>query len=397
MGNTKYCTFWYPTIYHQDPVRLCSVDDIKHADISDPDKIGSVPKYQIDIKLDESENLIVTSTLASLERPLFVVLQKTNICRNGFVQYSFDTGNIPREHLEEFEKVLEKDVYHLAKEFYHTHEADSGKDSALRAIIKDKAIPLNTDDNVFLLSFLENFAPVFTKYAENISDSNKEVKEVEQLLEEIEMSENVVQNDLLYCVKARAEVLKVSTAINKMCENASIEYTYCKTLLSSRYNKSFVHTLDITEPNISETDYEEKKTIFNQKEMRRKQSLNIRNSMRYIENIKYKNQNRFNMLSQYLLHEVREVNDIINQNTLDINRVLTESKKTEKISLLFAIFSVFTSIMFGIVYFIDHPNRIRMSHYKNWFIVFLFGAIAFLISYFNIRLSKKGIPKQKVT
>ena len=59
--------------------------------------------------------------------------------------------------------------------------------------------------------------------------------------------------------------------INKLCESASTEYVYCKTLLESRYNWK------IKKDNYTSEEYEERKT-----------ALNIRNSMRYIETAKYR-------------------------------------------------------------------------------------------------------------
>ena len=62
--------------------------------------------------------------------------------------------------------------------------------------------------------------------------------------------------------------------INQLCEGASTEYVYCKTLLESRYNWK------IQKDNYGEAEYDDRRT-----------ALNIRNSIRYIETAKYRYSN----------------------------------------------------------------------------------------------------------
>ena len=145
--SQKYCTFWYPTIYHQELCSQLNKNRILTLDISDPEDENH-PKYIINIQL-RNENLIITSKVKDIS--FDVELVHTEEKKNGFVQYRYSTENIPPDHLNEFETVLKKDIYHLAKQFYHKHDVDSGKDSALRAIITDKQESIGTEDNTFIV------------------------------------------------------------------------------------------------------------------------------------------------------------------------------------------------------------------------------------------------------
>ncbi len=331
----RYCTFWYPTIYHTDLTPIPLSNTIEGRDISD----GADKKYFISITVDNQENLTVKSTINQDDFYIILSLDPKKKRRNGFVQYSFNLDNLPAEHHVSFEKVLEKDIYHIAKEFYHKHEADPDKDSALRAIISPSPQDIEEDDNEILIKFLECYHPVFEKYAKNISSTNFCVQQIESFIDRIEREskERNIPLDatIISTIKGyKNDVLNKIISMNNMCENALIEYTYYKTLLCSKHNKSFHHTLAVKN---DEKDYEIKNKW-------RMYALNIRNSIRYIENIKYKNQNRLYKMSQYLLEEV----DI---NTKSVNKVLDENKKTERITESISWFSVALAIVLGIPVF----------------------------------------------
>lgn len=359
-----YCTFWYPTIFHQELMPLTKLEQGKiqgrSCDISDE---SQDKRYLLNITLDYQGNLIVTSSYnkdKNSEPIVFAVtLCKTEHRRSGFVQYRVDASKIYPECLEIFKNIiLVKDVYHLAKEFYHEHEADPEKDAALRAVITQTEGGIDGDDNLFLIKFLTDFTPVFESYAREISSLNSSVIEVERNLMKDKRPE--IQEEQYQQAKKKAEdaILWMVYKINRLCENACIEYTYCKTLLSSKYNKSFIHNLKIAESD----------PLRDQKNEWRRNALNIRNSMRYIENIKYKNQNRLGRQSRDLVQEIdavvaetkdnteaiqtitEEVRIVIKEvktNTENIKLALAKGKQAEKINLTFARFSIFISIIFG--------------------------------------------------
>ena len=381
-----YCTFWYPTIFHQE-LKPLSGPGNKHVkkhscDISDESENGS---YLLEITLDYQGNLTVRSEYRknqdSTPTVFVVTLQKTDHHRSGFVQYRVDENDILPECIDKFKRIiLVKDVYHLAKEFYHEHEADPEKDAALRAVITPDEGGIDEDDNRFLMGFLMDFTPVFESYAREISLLNNAVVEAELDLKKpkkASVSEEQYQQE-----KKGAEegILEMVYRISRLCENASIEYTYCKTLLSSKYNKSFVHNLEIDESD----------SLKDQKKEWRRNALNIRNSMRYIENIKYKNQNRLGRQSRALVQGIdsvvadvkdntktiqnntRKVQTVVEEvrtNTENIKQALAKGKQAEKINRTLTFFSIFLSFAFGVLTLL--PDVLwGVSAKKIWALVF---------------------------
>ena len=366
--TTKYCTFWYPTIFHSPLKALKNIKSKKlYADITDgithkikdnitgeikeiiTDKDGNIIlKRTVELKLDGNENLEIITAVndeVEYEVKLFRTPENHN---NGFAQYYFDTTGI--KDYTEFETILTNAIYHLAKQFYHVHEADTDKDSAIKAIITDRETRMDKADNIFIIGFLKNFANVFKRYAESISFSNAEIDQAQEQFEEMESKiknlENTiserkpnteVSNALENCLKRQKaerdklfkEIASMCISLSKTCENSLIEYTYCKTLLSSKYNKSSHHevlAVHLKNP---------------KKDENRKLALNIRNSIRYIENIKYKNQNRLGQLSMLLV-------DSVNNTTTRIDKVLENSKRSEKLSFILAGYSVFLALFLGL-------------------------------------------------
>lgn len=284
------------------------------------------------------------------------------------MQYRVDEKRILPECLDKFKNILlVKDVYHLAKEFYHEHEADPEKDAALRAVITPDEGGINGNDNPFLMQFLTDFTPVFESYARQISRLNNSVVEAERNLGK--RKKESVPDERYQQEKKRAEdaILGMVYQINRLCDNACIEYTYCKTLLSSKYNKSSLIIWRSTKAIRRE---------IKKKEWRRN-ALNIRNSMRYIENIKYKNQNRLGRQSRTLIQEIDavvadvkdntkaiqtntekvrvntvEVQTVIEEvraNTEKIKLALAKGKQVEKINFTLTFLSIYLSVAFGLL------------------------------------------------
>ena len=280
MPHTKYCTFWYPTIFHKQltcPTHRTRIT----ARISD----GAEEPFDLDLQLCKNGNIHVGCQLS--ESNFTVELKLKNVNFDGFAQYEFSTENIPC--YDKFATILVKDVYHNAKSFYHIHESDPGKDGALRGIITDSQINLESDDNEALFECLSMFEQIFRGYAHNISSVNIRLIEKEE--------DSTLSSETKYNI-----LLRGSIAINNLCENASIEYTYYKTLVNSIYNKTFHHNLHI-DSTLPSASYEKMYSA-------KRKALNIRNAVRYIENIKYKNSNRITSLERYVTDTINRSNKL---------------------------------------------------------------------------------------
>lgn len=280
MSHTKYCTFWYPTIFHKQLTCPAHRARIK-VSISD----GAKESFDLDLQLCENGNINVGCHLS--ESDFIVELRLRDVNFDGFAQYEFSTESIPC--YDKFKTILAKDVYHNAKSFYHIHESDPGKDGALRGIITDSPINLESDDNEALFECLSMFEQIFKGYAHNISSLNVKLTEKEE--------DSSLSSEKKYNVLSKGSI-----AINNLCENASIEYTYYKTLVNSIYNKTFHHNLHI-DPTLPSASYEKMYSA-------KRKALNIRNAVRYIENIKYKNSNRITSLERYVTGTIKRSNKL---------------------------------------------------------------------------------------
>ncbi len=361
----KYCTFWYPTIYHKELECFYLEGHRLSRVISDR---GIT--YTLHIVRDASENLIVTSEFdsKSASTPFTVVLEKTSNRRNGFVQYRFDTDPIPVGLYDKFKTVLRRDVYHLAKDFYHEHEANRGektRDAALWAVVTDTPLPLNAIDNQFLTSYLTDYCEIFKDYAEDISHLNYLAQNSE---EKIKLFENYLKQHPKLSSKNKKIIQTainnqwdkyipdLCLEVNKLCENALIEYTYCKTLLCSKYNGSFHPTVP--------------SPLTSFKTECRQGILNIRNSIRYIENIKFRNQNRVSQQIQRQIGLTRQA--------------LDQGEKAGKISILLGLGGVLLALIFGGAMFLPEEKSFQ-NHWVVIWVALLGIVILFLIfSYLHI-------------
>ena len=319
----RYVTFWFPTIFHRElilkrnPIEF-RIDDNSEFPYSCTLNLQSRPNEKDRIEI-LSERTIENGNIQRFT----VILETEDISRNGFAIYSCDDSQVPEDIRDVFfgEHLLGKPIYHKIKEFYHIHEADKDKDSALIAQVRTKFDKIDEVDNEFLVNFLLNFETMFCASAETISSHNF------NLQSQIEKYKNNNSHKL-------EELIIETQELNKLCENVLIEYTYCKTLLTSIYNKSFRH--DIIPPNSTDL----------QNEYRRK-ALNIRNAVRYIENVRYKNSNRQN----YILSEI-----------------LKDGERTQRISLTLGFMGVFYALIFG---YKDNIEQVQWLNFENWWLVCL--------------------------
>lgn len=110
------------------------------------------------------------------------------------------------------------------------------------------------------------------------------------------------------------------SSLSKICHNALIEYTYCRTLLGSKYNDDYKHDSLFTQ---SEVEYLSENPFpysrLSIRDDRRKKAFNIRNSIRYIEDIRQKCSLLESTLTKILIEEVHGISkdntDILSQVT----------------------------------------------------------------------------------
>jgi len=355
----KFITFWYPTIFHKELTPNKLENRFRIDDGSDE------YTYWCTLELIEyaTENnkkthcIKCTSEITNTEKKVesfTITFYNKNIRRNGFATYFCNEEEIPENYRNDFfgEDLLLKPIYHKIKEFYHRHESDNDKDSALTAQCSDNEILIDTPDNVSLITFLENFETMFCKYVQIISQHN------------LILQEKLILHEEKKAFKLEALIKQVKS-LNKLCENALIEYTFCKTLLTSIYNQSFRHNVDLELPNNKDSEAQTK-----EKELKieyRRKALNIRNSIRYIENIKYKNQNR----QHYFLSEI-----------------LNEGERSQLMSFILGIMGISYALIFG---YKTEIQELTWFNINNWWSIFFWsiGLISAIFLFFNSKFFKK--------
>jgi|GEM_PF-2650560 len=351
--NLRYCTFWYPTIFHEN-TKVKNQYKKNGIDFKIDDDSEEFP-FKGFIFIDDNENITIESNITTKDKGEIELVIKLNLIKpkrnNGFVQYSvhFDENVVSEKEIEQIFVALSKSIYHKIKNFYHSHEADSKKDAALKAVCFEKAnefkkLEDHSYNNKYLIGFLKDFEKMFKASARVISDHNKILQLLLerrsyksknlQALKETKKSEALALSDM--SGNQLAALVLDTRKIGKFCENVLIEYTYCKTLLTSIYNRHFRHDVKLAELfdiNPAELGMDEGKDtdeIIEARKKYRRAALNIRNSVRYVENIRYKNSNRESQILHALLSRVGKKNEKIGELVCNSNALLEDSKKTQK-------------------------------------------------------------------
>ena len=116
--------------------------------------------------------------------------------------------------------------------------------------------------------------------------------------------------DDFICQQQEARLKYLHFHLNKLevqCGDVLTEYTYCKTLVESKYNRCYDHKMLVTEREIQEIlkSYQgNTDSIVLQKDNCRKKAFNIRNCVRYIEGIRQKCIIRENDLSYLIADKI---------------------------------------------------------------------------------------------
>lgn len=343
MATKKYCAFWYPSIFHQTGLDVVDCpSEIDHKDISD--YIGK-SSFRLYLNIKEASNgdlTFATYTIGpnrkdrNVNSTLF--LKKEAESKNGFVVYSYE------DDIDFEDYIYSSTFYHYAKQLHHSHEINHDSDSGLRAMSdntveffpreifkQDNAVLrfyLKQYESIFAIhyakhlssrsAFYEKFVMVLDKFHDYLSRNNvisfgeEDVRNLEKSINIIVVEINKIDRELIgesysfsevhglkQCRRAMKKLLQrrgiichfLVQNILQICDNAEIEYTYCKTLLESKYNTEAKHNIKFSEDDVealSQRDYAEIDSLLLRKDHSRKMANNIRNAMRYVECIRNK-------------------------------------------------------------------------------------------------------------
>ena len=382
MGETEikyyYCVFWYPTIFHTKKELIeetIQKNNNRYYDISDRDNENLYlnVKYNIDdnsliytiAKLNSSDDSTVIDKDCDINDKIvcnFYYSSETE--RNGFVVYKYDRDylknqlfkwfNLGDEDLNDrLDKILIS-FYHKAKEFYHEHEVQHDSDARLEAyhyklsngnakkyITEEPNV--NKANNDAINWFIDQYEKQFSKYANDIS---KDLKMFESTLRDFESDNRVViletnkaivdidDDNLTDCPAISINIaddgsdLKIPKKKNynsekkrvmllkQTCLTALMEYNYCKSLIESIYNIDYKHNNDLCG-----TCYDVGNivSIINKEQnICRKKAFNIRNSIRYIENVRLKCDEYSYKIEHALISDVNTTSSELENLTKDI-------------------------------------------------------------------------------
>lgn len=239
--------------------------------------------------------------------------------------------------------------------YYYTNEHENGVRDYLR-----EAPSLSKKNNPVINWYIEQFEERIVENAENISRHYKnwsaEFEGTLWLKRRVNnaLKENSI-NDILYLIgeiRSRKEILAVESgeenppdilgiedvrnttndpkvtlnnqyrdsivdlinyhydglsALAKECTDSLIEYTYCKTLLESKYNDLYKHNRYFTKQDLKNFLEDPNDPNLLQKDYCRKKAFNIRNSIRYIEDIKQKCDIEGVRITEMLIEEVHGI------------------------------------------------------------------------------------------
>lgn len=228
--------------------------------------------------------------------------------------------------------------YHHAKLFYHEHETHNDSDGRYSSYYYSKEyddgkrdylknIPsLLSKNNPVINWYIDQFEKRIVEDAETISKHYREWSDLFDLgilfdstfinedslnrlkredvidrinlfrvntgLQPLEDSGQSVDDlrETLYTLSRKNAMTVISNQyewlemLSNECHNSLIEYTYCKALLGSKYNDDYDHNSIFTSADLRKPFSPE----LEEKDSRRKKAFNIRNSIRYIEDIKQK-------------------------------------------------------------------------------------------------------------
>lgn len=418
--NTRYCVFWFPTIFHCEKKNRIKGNSVGPYDIDDK---SEEKKLSLEITREEQKSTNPNSKdwydlifkLSDKEGNYFDTRFKcVNQSRNGFVIYSYDREKL----INDYYTIIAKDsddsdsdkndnidtlfisFYHYAKLFYHEHESDNECDGKYASYFYTQETPkgpkkylsevppLSTKNNSVINWYIDQFEKQIVSNAEDISqklrdwtpqiekyfktksivntallgNDENDVEKAAKVLQALigERPSGIPQNRNTTSIQGKKNYLKTLyqsrisdltqnyiedlTVFLSLCNNSLIEYTYCKTLLESKYNDNYKHDSEISADELKKRPNAE----IDERDRCRKKAFNIRNSIRYIEDAKRKCEIWQNKITETLLDELHEIST---KNTTLTEQIGKSNKISSRLgwwSFALGIISLGIALFFGI-------------------------------------------------
>lgn len=407
--NTRYCVFWFPTIFHCEKKNRIKGNSVGPYGIDDKSN-----DKELSLEITREEQKTDNQNLKDRYDLIFKLSDKDGCSfdtrfncvdqsRNGFVIYSYDREKL----ISNYYSIIAKDsddsdsekndnidtlfisFYHYAKLFYHDHESDNECDGKYASYFYTQETPqgpkkylsespsLSTKNNPVINWYIDQFEKQIVSNAEDISQKLRDwtpqieeyfktkssvsnallgdnedgiekavkklqaligkrpcgiPKEISSIQEKKDYLNNLYRSNISVLTQNYFEDL---TVFLSLCNNSLIEYTYCKTLLESKYNDRYKHDSEITKDEL-----EKRPSGIEEKDRCRKKAFNIRNSIRYIEDAKRKCEIWQNKITETLLDEIHDLSK-------DSREMLDESKKSNRLSIGLGILSVILGLLSG--------------------------------------------------
>lgn len=231
-----------------------------------------------------------------------------------------DTYRFCKNQLKRYEKYLEK-----SKEILDGQ--DKEKIDRLNAVLKWECDCLEKYNRSNLIELVNT-----AEYNKFMLDRMQKLQnvDVEEVKKEIEEFKEKIHEGRIIFLQNRLEILE------SICGNAMTEYTYCKTLVESKYNEKYDYRLPVSEAEIKELIdyYEEQSQCDNElikKDNSRKKAFNIRNCIRYIESVRQKCTLWENELSRELIKQAKNVSDSI-KTISESNQIILHASQESSIN-----------------------------------------------------------------
>lgn len=272
----------------------------------------------------------------------------------------FDTyaHTISRQYSEITPKLAEYFKIASSKEIKDKKSALEYLSKLQKHVRANKLLQIALDNDKLLKTNKTNFSiedsidSLIGDYKQQIDDVEKELKKEQELFDAINNDENNENRKIQRFNKIKKEIWRNEDFVINFfvdylksllgtCGNALTEYNYCKSLLESKYNTEYKHNLDIAENDLKILG--ENKSVSKElqaKDHHRKVAFNIRNSVRYIEEIRNKCTIWENEMTRNLVNSVDKM-----QRTSEI------SNRLSKHLAVWSIILGFFGILFGVLSF----------------------------------------------
>lgn len=329
--SLNYCVFWIPTIYHTDVTILNP--DPQTKDISD--KMGK--QHNVTVSLNQqNHNLTIKSVPAEGEEAV-INLKCEDHCRNGLFSYSYEYDDNIKEQIF-LQGNIPNAIYHMVKGFYHQHKYHkSTNDSVLDAFVYPEKINIKDDDNKALIFYLEQYESKFQTSIWDIEDKYRFLEE-----------EDKTDENRLINLQKRLE-------LDEFICNILGEAIYYRTLLESKYNKSFRYT----PPQAIEGEKNPNHDLY-------KKALNVRNSLSHITLMQKKNFANYqrDVFKINVISHEKSQNIITKSQDILTNsqEILTKGERDSKLGLKLGRWGLITGIIGGVISIISFIIPFLSAH-----------------------------------